>query len=324
MDQTNLFRAAELAYEVLQEQGRSAPSPEAIHGKLIQLMRGLPVEDELMAMCLWSGRCLLVHKLDKSVRPSKPGYRVPDLLCVMEYQGRPLPLLVEVKSSSRRTRRFSRSYCDQLQRYADLLKLPLLVAFKSTEFVRPIWSLFHLPHMRTPAGNYRIHMPEIVKHDLSGVLMGNFHVQLWEGIAISMTITKDHVRSNDSFAGTIVDVHWETADGKRVDAPGLLHWLFMLTPDDVEIEESRDRIIQRFKKLSDEAAIGYWVMSEVIPMLAKESGQADWGKLMDEATFPFTLAQLRESAVLAIKSGLVRYVIDPVPHKMPPFLQATS
>ena len=209
-------------------------------------------------MCLWSGRCALVHKLDTSVRPH-PGetYRVPNLLCIIHHNGRHIPFLVEVKSSRKRTRRFSRVYCEKLQRYSDALGLPLLMAFKHTEFM-PIWSLFDFQRMQTTRGTYPVDM---VRHDLMGVLLGNFHMEIWEGTAISMTITKDTSGWEMPFRGTVSDVHWETPDGQHVDDdPSHLHWLFMLTEDEVEIETYADRVVQRFRKLGFGGAPAYWAL----------------------------------------------------------------
>jgi hypothetical protein len=39
-------------------------NPEVVRSKLQHLLRGLPVEDEFALLCLWSGRCKLIHKLD--------------------------------------------------------------------------------------------------------------------------------------------------------------------------------------------------------------------------------------------------------------------
>ena len=140
-----------------------------------------------------------------------------------------------------------------------------------------------------------------------------------------MTITKGRVHSETSFDGTITDVHWETKEGQTVDSADLLHWLFMLTADDVEIDEHRDRVIQRFRKTSEEAAIAYWVLGEALPLERyRARGQIDWRRMIEEHRFSFTLTDLREEAEAAIKSGLVKYVIHQVPHEMPPFLASVQ
>jgi hypothetical protein len=166
-------------------------------------------------------------------------------------------------------------------------------------------------------------MPDMMKHDLSGVLLGNFHVQLWEGTALSMTITKDRVLPDGSFDGTIRDTHWETKDGRRVDSAPLLLSLFILTADDVEIDEHPDRVVQRFKKISDEGAIAYWALAEALDLdRYRAGGQIDWRRVIDEHQFAFTMRDLKRQAQSASQHGLVRYVLNPIPHEMPPFLEA--
>jgi hypothetical protein len=97
-----------------------------------RLERGLPAEDELCVIFNWLGRCRLVHKLDQF--PYPPGvwsqYRVPDLFAVFDVDGTTVPVLIEVKTSADNVLSWKPEYVEALQRYADLFRLPLLVAWK--------------------------------------------------------------------------------------------------------------------------------------------------------------------------------------------------
>ncbi len=314
-----LYKTTKLVYDVIRESGGKSPNVADIRKKYFNLSNGLSAEDEFIALCLWSGKCSLVHKLDTSVRPKHSGYGVPDLLCVFDHGGRQVPVLIEVKSSIRDKFPLSSKYCNELKKYSDALNLPLLIAFRWNRLAHPTWCLFEFDNMRTPRGSFTINMPGIFKHDLTGLLLGNFHIQLLQGTTISMTITKEQVYSDDNFAGTLVDINWESPDGTRIDPSWLLQWLFILTDDEVEIEDYPDRIVQRFKKLNDESAMAYWALPSSLPIERyRVGGQINWSRLVEENEFSFSLQDLRDAAKSG--DGAVRYIMDQVPTTMPTFL----
>lgn len=87
-------------YQALQELGWSDADPQAIAHRVRLLEIGLPAEDELSVVLRWPGGCHLVHKLDQTIRPGAALYRIPDLLAVFDYEGRPLPVLAPLLSLS--------------------------------------------------------------------------------------------------------------------------------------------------------------------------------------------------------------------------------
>ena len=320
-EKDDLVKVGMSVYELLRENGGRAPDASAVRDKLLRMTQGLSAEDEFAALCVWSGKCSLVHKLDTDVRPQpKDGaYRVPDLLCIVDYQGRSVPVLIEVKTSRRDRVPLTRSYCAKLKNYADVLGLPLLFAFKHTKYERHFWSLFEFDQTRTPAGSFRINMPDILRHDLTGVLLGNFHVQIPAGTAMSVTITKERVYSADSFDGTLTDIHWETSGGQRVDSAPLFHFLFMLAEDEVDIDDREDRIVQRFRKTTDEGVMAYWAMGLAMSFQHdQQHGVVDWKKVSDTKALSFTMQDLHDAALQC--PGLIRSMFYQVPQTMPTFL----
>lgn len=129
VDGDELYKAAELAYKIYHgDAGVSLNlDPDRIRSKLHQLNRGLPVESEFAALALWSGRCKYIHKLDRDTLPKDCTYEIPDFLCFIDVDGRAVPLLVEVKTSSNQVRSFGKKYCSALQAFADKLGLPILI-----------------------------------------------------------------------------------------------------------------------------------------------------------------------------------------------------
>lgn len=135
--------------EALQELGLGVDS-KTLADRIRRLQAGLPSEDEFSVLLTWLGRCRLVHKLDQlqSPRDSRARLRVPDLLAVFDYRGSELPVLIEVKTSAPdiNTLSWAESYRDSLVRYAEMLKLPLLVAWKCGS----MWTLTDVRQM-TPS-----------------------------------------------------------------------------------------------------------------------------------------------------------------------------
>ena len=132
-----LYKAAELASLVLQEDTGISLDPAKISDKLQQLNRGRPVEGEFAALALWSGHCKYLHKLDRDTLPKSCQYFVPDFICFLDIDGKTIPVLIEVKTSKNEVLKFSKKYYSGLKDFADMLRLPILIAFKFTGFGRP-------------------------------------------------------------------------------------------------------------------------------------------------------------------------------------------
>jgi Holliday junction resolvase len=123
--------AHRLIQDVLAQVGWQS-DPAQIGEKVKRLDIGLPCEDEFSVVCAWLGKCKLLHKLDQQQIPvvSAKEYQVPDLLAVFDPQRVKSPVLIEVKSKKAQTLSFKPDYLDKHKKYAELLKLPLLIAFK--------------------------------------------------------------------------------------------------------------------------------------------------------------------------------------------------
>ena len=75
------------------------------------------------------GKSSLVSQLDNVLHTSGT-YRAPDFLVVAHYEGRDVPCLVEIKTDAKDTLKWTDKYMRSLRAYADLVKLPFLVAWK--------------------------------------------------------------------------------------------------------------------------------------------------------------------------------------------------
>jgi len=322
-----LYRAADLAYIILQEGKGLSLDPAKIRYKLQQLNRGRPVESEFAALALWSGRCQYIHKLDRDILPKGCIYEIPDFLCLLDVNGRTIPVLIEVKSSKNELLKFSKKYYSSLKDFADKLHLPILIAFKFTGVGRPLWALFELQKMATSRGTGKAKILEILRHDLFSELLGNFHFQIRKGAAIAIKISKEEVKKDDSgsivsMVGKIEDIYWETPEGKLVEWVSLLDILFMLTEDDVRLEEHPDHIIQKFYKVHNDATIAYWALPMATSSGRYLAGESiSWDKVIHERGFSFSMDDVEHAVRRAQDCGLAGPMIYTHPQDMPEFLE---
>jgi Holliday junction resolvase len=329
VDDDELYKVAALAYKIYHEQGGVSLDldPSRIRSKLRQLNRGLPAESEFTALALWSGRCKYIHKLDRDILPKDCAYEIPDFLCIFEVDGRTIPLLVEVKTSRNQVRSFGKKYCSTLQSFADRLGLPILIALKFTCFDPSWWVLFELQRMVTSRGTGKANIIEIMKQNLSSRLLGDFSFQIRQGSTLAMRISKEKVERDDagsivSMVGAIEDVYWETADGKRVEWVSLLDLLFMLTQDDVKVEEYPSHVVQKFHKVGDDAAFAHWALPFAFSPRRYFGREAiPWDRMIREHEFSFSLADVEQTVRRAQERGLAGPIVWLQPQDVPHFLE---
>lgn len=190
-----------LIYEVLSELGRNA-DPAAVAEKVRQLERGLPAEDEFIAVCTWLGKTKLIHKLDQQQSPpsSTDRLQVPDLLARFAAAG---PFLIEVKSKKKPKLSFTPEYLGRLQAYADLLGLPLLIAWKFLG----VWTLFDACHLRRARKNFNITFNDAIAENLLGVLAGDLSYKIAPGAGIRLRFRKEKLLDT-SQEGDTISQHW--------------------------------------------------------------------------------------------------------------------
>lgn len=89
-----------------------------------------------------------------------------------EYHGKEVPVLIEVKTTPYTTNRLSwqPAYRDTLVRYADMLRLPLLIAWRVGTF----WTLIDVNQLQ-PSSRYKIEFFDAMKNSLMTELAGTSH-----------------------------------------------------------------------------------------------------------------------------------------------------
>src|ERR1051326_1700704 len=105
---------------------------QALAEKVQRVHSGLNPEKEFFALVSWLGRCACINSIEDLPMPvvpsvSKPEFRPADFLSVSRHGGKLLPVLIEVKTTDDDKLVWTEPYLTSLQRFAGLLRLPLLV-----------------------------------------------------------------------------------------------------------------------------------------------------------------------------------------------------
>ncbi len=153
-----------------------------------RLNHGLPAEDKFAVICAWLGRTRLLHKLDQHQTPtqSKTEFQVPDMLVLFEAGA---PFLIEVKVCNDRTLSFKPDYYPRLTQYADLMGLPLLIAWKFYS----LWTLVEIRHLALARRNFNITHNEAMRQNLLGILAGDVAFVLAAGSGVHFDIAKEQL-----------------------------------------------------------------------------------------------------------------------------------
>jgi Holliday junction resolvase len=326
MSKDEIDAPARLLAEAINELGLGQDSRSIIE-KVKQLQRGLPAEDEFMLLLSWLGKCRVVHKLDQVQVPpsSKDELRIPDLLAIFDFNNRLVPVLIEVKVSKGRKLSWRREYLESLRKYADLIKIPLLVAWKWFEF--DLWTLCDSSVFERPHKNYKLSREGASNNSLMGKLAGDFSYVFQSGVGVHFKLRK--VKRLDS--KDTAEEHWQLeimeayyTDGKgnhlNTLGPGIW-WLFIGANQEIETDENENHFLHRFI-ISEESPM--YVAHRLLPIMTmglQISRPISWRTLLKEHSFKIGGKDLLEEVRAAIQKNIIRYVFHQEPGAIPSFLK---
>lgn len=215
----NDTEAEHLIYDALVQLGWQADA-KRLSRRIARLHLGLPREDEFAVVCTWLGRCAVIHKLDQRESPKSTTntlVKVPDLLAIFIVNGQEVPVLIEVKSKKDDLLSFKADYYTGLKRYASILKLPLLVAWKH----HGMWALFDIDHMKLAQTNYNIKFPKALNEGLLGLLAGDFAYSLAEGSGVHLRMRKEQLISESQTDEVTTEQNWQVRFDDIYNTDGL-------------------------------------------------------------------------------------------------------
>ncbi len=317
---------ARLIQDVLAELGWDADAAAVADG-VRRLDIGLPVEDEFSVVCAWLGKCQLLHKLDQQQVPliSKQEYQVPDLLARFSTQSNKSPVLIEVKSKKGKYLSFRPDCLKRLQNYADLMGMPLLVAWK----FHSVWMLFEARHMKKADKNFNITLGTAMQENLLGVLAGDVAYKIGAGVGVHLRFRKDKLvdseKTEDGYTEqwmmTIDEVAFTDRDGNRhMDLDGEVQSLITAWDLEEKEEHTDSHIHLRFVAGNEGIQFAH---SALVHLLNWESPRADrlhWRGLLRKEQITANLTSFSTALDTAFQQKFVSLILHVQPHAMPDFL----
>jgi len=336
-EKRSLDQRFRLMYEACEQAGINAPlTMDDVIRRFKALERGLPAEDEFAVLAGWLGKCRLIHKLNQEQSPlsSKELYQVPDLFAVFDHKDRKIPTLIEVKKTKDTFFKWSKGYYGKLRAYADLLNLPLLIAwkFRPDEGVWAIWTLFDTRLFDSPNSSYKVTLERASSESLLGQLAGDFRIDVKAGVGLHLRLDLigdkedwKRMKEANNFFGQM-RLFWTNGSGKGIDkaqmSPALLAILNCIPPlSDSSLYEGESYRIYSFALRDNHPIFAHQMLPLLltdIPTLADNSIR--WREVLSRGDLPISIKDVYEAAGEAADNEIVEFVLYPIPETTPTFL----
>jgi len=316
-----------LIQDALAELGYDADAT-AVAERVRRLDIGLPVEDEFSVVCAWLGKCQLLHKLDQHQVPiaSKHYFQVPDLLAKFSTQTGKAPVLIEVKSKNDKQLSFKPDYLKRLQNYADLVDMPLLVAWK----FHSVWMLFEARHMKKANKNYNITLNTAMQENLLGVLAGDVAYKIGSGAGVHLRFRKDKLlgieKTDDGYseqwAMTIDDVSFTDHEGaRRTELDADVQSLFAAWDLENKEEHTDSHIYLHFVAGAEGMQFAHTALVRLLNWESPHDDRPHWRGLLRKEHVSANVVNFSAALNAAFQQKVVSHVFHLQPHAMPDFLQ---
>jgi Holliday junction resolvase len=318
---------ARLIQGVLADMGSSV-DPAEVARRVRGLDRGLPAEDEFSVVCAWLGQCRLIHKLDQQQTPvsSRDTYQVPDLLAAFKTSG---PVLIEVKAKQDWTLSFRPDYFGRLTAYAELLGLPLLIAWK----FHSLWNLFDSRFLRIAQTNFNITQSEAMKQNLLGVLAGDVAYSLGSGAGIHFECVKEELLTvedkgfhfTEEWQTRISDVFFTDSLGqRRNDLHAETQQLFASWDLQRREEISANNIRLSFGPKKNQMQFAHGALVHLLAWEQPTEAQQNWRHLLRAPTITRSIGDFGQALDRGLKEGVVYHIFHQQPAEWPDFLPLSA
>ncbi len=250
---------------------------------------------------------------------------VPDFLAFIQYKEKVLPVLIEVKTSEDRTLIWSEKYLTSPQRFAGILGLPLLVAWKW----QIGWALVDIAHFEKKVTAFHLPIQRALEENLMSLFLGEVMYLLtsdvafvWEAEILDWQPKTENElippgEREFRFKGAFFSIGGRKLDEYPKGLPGL----FFASPQEHETKKVGGSNIQvAYKVLPNTTpAITDVLLAELY--LRTSGEQIDWDKEIIEGPLPESGVFYREVLEDGVKQGFIMYVLHQVPKTTPQFLK---
>ncbi|MDO1580978.1 restriction endonuclease [Rhizobium oryzicola] len=300
---------------------------EKIVEQVKRLDIGLPAEDEFSVLCAWLGKCELLHKLEQHQMPraSKKAYQVPDILAFFSTQSLRKPVLIEVKSKRANTLSFSPDYLARLENYANMVDMPLLIAWKFYS----MWVLFEAKHLKKMKRNFNISFGDALKENLLGVLAGDLAYKIGRGAGIHFRLEKEEILSVDhnedgrfeQWQMRLSEVAFSGREGESItNLSDDVRSLFATWDLEMQEDHADDHIWVRHTAGNDGIQFAHTALVRLLDWSLPDGAKRSWRREARKENLN-TITDFRRAVTKAIDEKVVQFVLDLQPHTMPDFVK---
>lgn len=300
-----------------------ALEPAAFVERLKGIHRGFNAEHEFAAIASWLGRCKLVAHPDE-VYVTDGDFRVPDFIVVSQVEGHEIPFLVEVKTTDADELIWSKKYLSSLRRFASLLGMPLLVAWKRYG----LWTLCDSAEFAIAQTAFHLTFDSALKNNLMTALFGNVFVIVKEGFRFELTyelldavdVTQD-LLPEGQYHARVVDAALYTYKGRVPSELTSDLFPIFLTKESEPRTERDGRFLHHIFPVDPE---GMFNLSDLLftnlTWYRDDRIQVDWITEIRKG-LPNKATDLHEILRRALDVGAVQYVFQQQPATIPEFLK---
>lgn len=304
-------------YEACEQTGWKG-DPAMLATALKKLNYGMPVQDEFCLLLSWLGRCKLIHGLSQQQYPpaSKREYQVPDFFAVFESAAGRIPVLIEVKSKMGTKLSWKPEYYESLRRYGEMMRLPVLVAWKETR--SRFWSLVDISRFSRARQNYNLSFSDAMQNSLLSMLAGDFMIEFTPGFGMHLHFRKT-ARDENGVHCVVEEAYFLGAAGEKFTSLKGGLWPFFMTLDGaIEVEETETHIHQSFVVMDK---CGSQFAHRGFPALFVTRKEKRWRSLLEEHQFSVRPDDMWEAAREAYEYSATKQMMRIVPQNIPPFLE---
>lgn len=283
---------------------------------------GLSAETEFAAILSWLGRCTLVHRLDQDwySAQSDSAWCIPDLLAVFEHEGVRLPVLIEVKTRKRERLSLQTAELVSMRRYAEVLSLPLLFAWKPRRL--GFWLLVDPAHFVEQGGKSILTLEPAMKNNLLSAVAGDFIVvpKAGAGLFFEAKVIKQTHSTKSGWKGIAQIAKAEFRDATGAPAKNIPVAILALMFSRMELvdEVIRDQLRKSFVT-QEQSVHAQEILRTCVAFRAKAAKPIKWRHVAKDLHAYLSRESLHDEVQKHVGT-FVQYQFFQHPQVWPPFL----
>jgi Holliday junction resolvase len=308
--------------------GESQVPTEGLISRVKAIRKGLSAEREFRTIVSWLGKCGGIYTIDQTPMPAQftdLQLSVPDFIAFAKLGETTKTFLVEVKSSEEGTLVWSEKYIRSLQAFADLLRVPLLIAWKwKVRWVVVDASVFEkkvTAHHLTAEKALQQNLMPAVFGDVAHALREDFQMVIDATVQDYEPRPEDKLLPEGAYTFKLQEMYFRVHNKRQSGIPNELVWLFFSFPQESVVNRRGGREVEivHSPQPNTYACLSDALMAALLWRCSPEEA-LDWDRVIQEGDLPDGGPRLTSALNSGIEQGFVRYVLDQVPETKPPYL----